>query len=232
MAQARASNIDPFHYDDVLEDEEVQPPLAEPLVNYGAESSRAAEGRAIRQLVGALLLIGGPARSRRRLHFDPLQGSNRQRPTRIPNPIPMDQPPPNPKIKSAKFRGKSKEDAHCHVAQSETRWQASGYQGNEKPTDEMLVGYFLKGLRSGIKNVVASIDIAGGFNNLVQVASRVEKRLGMTKSSKREAKDLELGSESETSSSTELDTESSSDEEEKKKKKKKKDKIGDEVNKI
>ena len=34
----------------------------------------------------------------------------------------------NPRVKATKSRGKSKEDANCHVAQFETKWQASGYQ--------------------------------------------------------------------------------------------------------
>ncbi|MCO5582639.1 hypothetical protein L7F22_036537 [Adiantum nelumboides] len=122
-AQARAGNIDPFHYDDVPENERIDLTLEEQVVNFGGEISGTAEG--------------------------------------------------------------------------------------------------------------GHIDFASGFNNLVQAASRVEKRLDMTKSSKRGTKDSESVSKLGTSSSVELDTESSSDEEEKKKKKslakKKKNKTSDEV---
>ncbi|MCO5548251.1 hypothetical protein L7F22_001708, partial [Adiantum nelumboides] len=64
-SQARAGNIDPFHYDDIPEDDEIDPPPDEPLLNFGAKSFGVAEERAMRQFVGALLLTGGPARSRR-----------------------------------------------------------------------------------------------------------------------------------------------------------------------
>ena len=229
---------------------------------------RSEEQRQVRQFVGLLALAATPARSKRSLHFDPLGVSTNQQAGRPPiQPIPHIQPPrlpmaqpaPNPRVKAAKFRGRSKEDVDCHVAQFETKWQASGYQalhndqtklqqfaatlegkamswfsqygvahfmtynalkaaflqrfrkekiptdilkkikiirqknmavddfaqkfrvlverlqGNERPTYEMLAGYFLKGLRKELKNVVASIDIAAGFDTLVNVAARVEK---------------------------------------------------------
>ena len=53
-------------------------------------------------------------------------------------------------------------------------------QGNERPTDKMLASYFLKGLTKELKNAVASINIATGFDTLVNAAARVEKQLGMS----------------------------------------------------
>ena len=40
---------------------------------------------------------------------------------------PPNQPLQNPKVRSAKFKGKPKEDPNYHVAQFQTRWEASGY---------------------------------------------------------------------------------------------------------
>ena len=78
--------------------------------------------RHLRKFLGLLALTRTLARSKRRLHFDPL---GRQRPKRPPTPPPMAQPVPNPRVKAAKFQGKSKEDVDCHVPQFETKCQAS-----------------------------------------------------------------------------------------------------------
>ena len=40
---------------------------------------------------------------------------------------PPNPPIQNPKVRSSKFEGKPKEDPDCHVAQFQTRWEASGY---------------------------------------------------------------------------------------------------------
>ena len=49
---------------------------------------------------------------------------------------PPNPPIQNPKMRSAKFKGKPKEDPNCHIAQFQTRWEASGhdtlYRGNVK----------------------------------------------------------------------------------------------------
>ncbi|MCO5608232.1 hypothetical protein L7F22_062438 [Adiantum nelumboides] len=61
----------------------------------------------------------------------------------------------------------------------------------EKPTNEMLVGYFLNGLRKELKNAIVGVDIAGGLQALVETAQRAEKRFGVShgKASKRSSKD-------------------------------------------
>ncbi|MCO5552519.1 hypothetical protein L7F22_006031 [Adiantum nelumboides] len=61
----------------------------------------------------------------------------------------------------------------------------------ERPTDEMLVGYFLNGLRKELKNAVVGVDIAGGLQALVETAQRAEKRFGVShgKASRRSSKD-------------------------------------------
>ena len=51
----------------------------------------------------------------------------------------------------------------------------------ERPTPEMLAGYFLKGLRKTIRSAVASVDVAAGMDDLVETAARVEKRYGTLK---------------------------------------------------
>ena len=66
--------------------------------------------RHFRQFVGLLALTRTPTRSRRRLHFDLLRIPTRKRPRRPPTPPPMAQLVPNPRVKAAKFQGKSKED--------------------------------------------------------------------------------------------------------------------------
>ena len=63
---------------------------------------------------------------------------------------------------------------------------------NERPTNEMLGEYFYNGLRESLRIVVASIDIlrgVGGFNQLVAVARRAEKRLGTTRKKKKYSSD-------------------------------------------
>ena len=47
--------------------------------------------------------------------------------------------------------------------------------GNERPTNEMLASYFLHKLRKELKNAIASIDIRGGIDTLVEVVASVEK---------------------------------------------------------
>ena len=75
--------------------------------------------------------------ARRRLQFNPLNIrqniQTRMNPNNPANPLQIHVLPPqplaNPKVKAAKFRGKSKEDPDCHVAQFQTKWEASGYAG-------------------------------------------------------------------------------------------------------
>ena len=72
----------------------------------------------------------------------------------------------------------------------------------------MLAGYFLQGLRKELKSAVASIDIAAGFDTLVNAAARVEKRLGMTTSRSRARSSSD--SDGDSDSDEGLDTKSSS----------------------
>ena len=53
-------------------------------------------------------------------------------------------------------------------------------QGNERPIDEILAGFFVQGVRENLKNAVVSIDIGNVFDTLVNIAARVEKQLGMS----------------------------------------------------
>ena len=81
--------------------------------------------RIARDLLSTLLVLN----VRRRLSFNPLPPrpvARMQQPPLPPNPPVVLQ---NPKVRVAKFRGKSKEDPDCHVAQFQTRWVASGYDG-------------------------------------------------------------------------------------------------------
>ncbi|MCO5596025.1 hypothetical protein L7F22_050081 [Adiantum nelumboides] len=77
-AQARAGNIDPFHYEDDPENAGTDQPPDEPLLTLSAESFGAAKGRAVRQLVGALLLTGGPAVSRVKKRLGMTRSSRRE----------------------------------------------------------------------------------------------------------------------------------------------------------
>lgn len=37
----------------------------------------------------------------------------------------------------------------------------------ERPTDEMLAAYFVKGLREELRNAVAGVDVARGLHELI-----------------------------------------------------------------
>ena len=95
----------------------------------------------------------------------------------------------------------------------------------ERPTDEMLAAYFVKGLREELRNVVAGVDVAGGLNELIITAARAEKRFGLTDSKhstsakkkkkkkgkkRRKSKDDSSDDDSDSDSDTNLDTDSSS----------------------
>ena len=64
--------------------------------------------------------------TRRRLHYQP-RLNPRLRPGRGAAMNPQNPPLQNPKVRSIKYKGKPKEDPDCHVAQFQTRWEASGY---------------------------------------------------------------------------------------------------------
>ena len=206
-------------------------------------------------------------KSKRQLLFNPLPilKPKIKQPLRVQAGMAQPLPPPqNPKVRSARFSGKSKQDPDGHVAQFETRWVASGFDGmygdlvkkqqfaatlqgtamnwlsqyglnhfatydalkqgllgrfrkekttsdllrkikglrqkdmlvedyaqkfrsllarlevNDRPSDETLAGYFIKGLRKTLRSSVANIDIAAGFEEIVVGSTRVEKRLGTT----------------------------------------------------
>lgn len=132
------------------------------------------------------------------------------------------------KVKSLKQKSKLVED----YAQ-QFRTLIERLQGNDRPADETLVGYFLKGLRSEIKAAVANVELPGGLDDLVTAATRVERRLGMTskkRSGKKSHSDEDTDSESGDSSDSDADSDSDSasesedseDDETRKRKKKKK----------
>ena len=86
---------------------------------------------------------------------------------------------------------------------------------NDRPSDESLAGYFIHGLRKNLRASVANVDIAGGFEDIVVVATRVEKRLGTDSEKKRKTTRSDSGSDSDTDSESESDEdedESSGDE--------------------
>ena len=49
----------------------------------------------------------------------------------------------------------------------------------ERATDEMLVRYFMNGLRKELRHAVSRINIAIGLNDLVDIATRAKKRYGL-----------------------------------------------------
>ena len=115
---------DPFHYDS-------SDPAEQPVGIQAPQAVRTISPKVALATIFAL-------HARRRLQFNPLNiRQNTQirmmnpnppaNPQQIPNPPP--QPLANPKVRAAKFRGKSKEDPDCHVAQFQTKWEASGYAG-------------------------------------------------------------------------------------------------------
>lgn len=79
---------------------------------------------------------------------------------------------------------------------------------NERPTEEMMVGYFMRGLRKELRHAVAGFDVAGGFDGLVELAIRVENRLMLTKG---KGSDTDLDSEDESEDDTESDSDSEDD---------------------
>ena len=76
--------------------------------------------------------------------------------------------------------------------------------GQDKPIVETLARYFLKGFRSKFQVAVANLDVVGGFDALVIAATRVEKRLGLSRKKKKE-KEVNLDLESEASFDSNLD---------------------------
>lgn len=50
----------------------------------------------------------------------------------------------------------------------------------ERPTDEVLPGYFMNGLRKELRGAVVGVDIAAGIHALVETATRAEKRFGLS----------------------------------------------------
>ena len=140
QAQDGAREIDSFGYDqegqENLAQDDPQDDQTPQQPNQSGDQSVVGEGRHINQFVGLLALTGQVAQSGRRLQFNPLLAPTRQRGRRPPTPPtpptppiiqPMAQVIENPRVKAAKFKGKAKEDADCHVAQFETKWQANGY---------------------------------------------------------------------------------------------------------
>ena len=61
-------------------------------------------------------------------------------------------------------------------------------QGVDALSNEMKISYFLNGLKKKIKVAVANVDIGVGFDDIVNVEERVEKRLGFTKKKKKKKK--------------------------------------------
>ncbi|MCO5613387.1 hypothetical protein L7F22_067663 [Adiantum nelumboides] len=89
----------------------------------------------------------------------------------------------------------------------------------ERPTDEMLAAYFVRGLREELRNAVASVDVAQGLNELINTAARTEKRFGLTGSSskkgsskkKKKGKGKKKMSDDSSDDDLETDTESDTD---------------------
>ena len=100
----------------------------------------------------------------------------------------------------------------------------------ERPTDEMLAAYFVKGLRRELQNAVAGVDVATRMGALIDTATRAEKRFGLSGSSsekkcskRRKDKkkkrssddssddDSEAGSDTDSDSNSEASTDSDSD---------------------
>ena len=136
------------------------------------------------------------------------------------------------KIKNIKQKKMLVEDYAQRFTQLVNRLEVA-----ERPTPEMLAGYFLKGLRRSLRSAVASVDVAAGMEDLIEVAAKVEKRYGILKdesdSDSDSSLDLESDSDLDTFDSSNSDSDSSEDEgstskikkkKKKKEKKKKKDK--------
>ena len=111
----------------------------------------------------------------------------------------------------------------------------------ERPTDEMLAAYFVKGLRKELRNAVAGVDVAIGMGALIDTATRAEKRFGLSGSEKKHSKrrkekkkkkslddssdddsDTDSDSDSKASSNSDYDSDSDSEKVDKKRKHKKK----------
>ena len=89
----------------------------------------------------------------------------------------------------------------------------------ERPTADMTAGYFMRGLRKEFQQSVASYDATLGFEGLVDLATRVEKRL---RKSTEDGSDTDDSDSDSSDSDTDSDTESEDEEDTKSKKKKKK----------
>ena len=99
---------------------------------------------------------------------------------------------------------------------------------DDTPSAESQAAYFINGLRKNLRGSVANVDISAGFEQIVLVATRVEKRLGVVSDKKKKSRsfDSEFDSDSDSESESEDDEsdreeESDSDSIESKKKKKK-----------
>ena len=84
-------------------------------------------------------------------------------------------------------------------------------QGRDQLSDEMMATYFLKGLNRVLRTSVANVDLAGGFDELVNAATRVEKRLGKAKAKNKRKKRDDSDTESESDSSDDEDDSSDSE---------------------
>ena len=102
---------------------------------------------------------------------------------------------------------------------------------DDTPSAESQAAYFINGLRRNLRNSVANVDITAGFEQIVLVATRVEKRLGVLPDKKKKSRsfdsesDSNSDSESESDDDTESEEESDSDSDDKKRKKKKSSRI-------
>ena len=103
-------------------------------------------------------------------------------------------------------------------------------EADDIPSAESQAAYFINGLRKILRSSVVNMDIAAGFEQIVLVATRVEKRLGVTSSTKKKSRSSDSDSESDSDSDSESESEtddsdseeeSDSDSTEGKKKKKK-----------
>ena len=124
------------------------------------------------------------------------------------------------KIKNIKQKKILVEDYAQRFTQLVNRLEAA-----ERPTPEMLAGYFLKGLGRSLRSVIASVDVAAGMEDLMEAAAKVEKRYGILKDESNSdldsSSDSESYSDSDNFDSSDLDSDSSEDEGSKSKRKKK-----------
>ena len=54
----------------------------------------------------------------------------------------------------------------------------------ETPTNEMLAGYFINGLKKSLRSATGGVDVGIGLENLIDMATRAEKRFGVTNTRK------------------------------------------------